>query len=115
MQSHDATNSRQRVCFCLQVKRDRLAEYKERHRQVWPEMLGALRDAGWENYSLFLRDDGLLIGYLETDDFDRAVAAMAKSDVNRRWQAQMAEFFEGEPGRMADERMRPIPEVFHLP
>ena len=103
-----------RVCFCLQVKRDRLQEYKERHRSVWPEMLEALRRAGWRNYSLFLRDDGLLIGYLETPDFGRALAAMAGADVNRRWQAEMAGFFEGEPGLKADERMRPLEEVFHL-
>jgi L-rhamnose mutarotase len=54
-----------RYCFCLQVRPERLAEYRERHRAVWPEMLAALRDTGWRNYSLFVRDDGLLIGYLE--------------------------------------------------
>ena len=57
-----------RVGFLLKVKPDRLAEYKERHRTVWPEMLQALRETGWHNYSLFMRDDGLLFGYLETDD-----------------------------------------------
>jgi L-rhamnose mutarotase len=104
----------QRICFCLQVKRDRLAEYKTRHRTVWPEMLDALRGAGWHNYSLFLRDDGLLIGYLETPDFNRALSAMAATDVNRRWQAEMKEFFESAGGLAADEQMRPVPEVFHL-
>ena len=104
----------QRICFCLQVKRDRLEEYKERHRAVWPEMLEALRQTGWHNYSLFLRDDGLLSGYVETPNFEQALAEMAKTDVNRRWQAEMKEFFEGEPGRAADEKMRPVPEVFHL-
>ena len=28
----------QRVCFILQVKPERIEEYKERHRRVWPEM-----------------------------------------------------------------------------
>ena len=49
-----------RICFVLQVKPDRLAEYKERHRNVWPDMQAALRETGWGNYTLFLRDDGLL-------------------------------------------------------
>ncbi len=105
---------RRRVCFCLQVKRDRMEEYKIRHRAVWPEMLDALRLAGWTNYSLFLRDDGLLVGYLETPDFDRALRLMAETDVNRRWQTEMAGFFEGIPGRNADEQMVPLTEVFHL-
>ena len=51
-----------RVCFLLQVRKDRLAEYRERHRAVWPEMREALTAAGWRNYSLFLREDGLLVG-----------------------------------------------------
>jgi hypothetical protein len=29
--------------FVLKVKADRLAEYKEHHKAVWPEMLDALR------------------------------------------------------------------------
>lgn len=103
-----------RVCFCLQVKRERLDEYRRRHRDVWPEMLAALRNAGWRNYSLFLRGDGLLIGYLETPDFETALRAMAATEVNRRWQSEMAEFFEGVPGRRADEQMVPLEEIFHL-
>ena len=51
-----------RVCFQLQVRPDRMTEYVERHAAVWPDMLRALEAAGWRNYSLFLRDDGLLIG-----------------------------------------------------
>ena len=56
----------ERVCFQLQVKPDRIDEYRERHAAVWPDMLEALKATGWNNYSLFLRDDGLLIGYVET-------------------------------------------------
>ena len=104
----------QRICFYLQVKPDRIREYKERHKSVWREMLQALYNAGWHNYSLFLREDGLLIGYLETENFERALAEMAKTDVNRRWQAEMKEFFLSDSGVAADEQMRIIPEVFHL-
>lgn len=103
-----------RVCFLLHVKPNRLEEYKTRHRTVWPEMLAALSRAGWHNYSLFLREDGLLVGYVETPDFERALSSMAGTEVNARWQAEMAEFFEGVPGRKADEQMVPLEEVFHL-
>lgn len=69
---------------------------------------------GWHNYSLFLREDGLLVGYLETEDFAAAQAAMAATDVNTRWQADMAGFFEALDGAEPDEAMRPLTEVFHL-
>jgi L-rhamnose mutarotase len=103
-----------RVCFLLKVRQERLAEYRERHEAVWPEMLEALSAAGWHNYSLFLREDGLLVGYLETEDFAAAQAAMAATDVNARWQAEMAGFFEELDGAKPDEAMRPLTEVFHL-
>lgn len=101
----------ERFCFRLRVRPDRITEYRERHAAVWPEMLRALRDTGWRNYSLFLGDDGLLIGYVEAEDPDRAIAAMAATEVNARWQATMAELFErdGEDGDLV--RLAP---VFHL-
>ena len=104
----------QRVCFLLKVRTDRLDEYRRRHEQVWPEMLAALSTTGWHNYSLFLRDDGLLVGYVETPDLDAALEGMARTDVNARWQAEMAEFFEDLDGRRPDESFLTLPEIFHL-
>ena len=103
-----------RYCFNLQVRPERMAEYVERHRAVWPEMQDALRATGWRNYSLFLRSDGLLIGYVEADDLAAAQAAMAATDVNKRWQAEMAPFFTGIEGRGPDEGLVLLQEVFHL-
>jgi L-rhamnose mutarotase len=103
-----------RICFVLQVKPDRLEEYKRRHRAVWPEMLNALRETGWINYSLFLREDGLLVGYLETEDFERARAGMASREVNDRWQSEMRDFFVQPQGLTPDRAMQPLEEVFHL-
>jgi len=89
-----------------------MAEYSERHKEVWPEMLAALRAAGWGNYSIFLAEDGLLIGYLETDDYQAALDAMAATEVNGRWQAEMAGYFvaDGPP----DRSFLRLAEIFHL-
>ena len=103
-----------RVCFLLKGRAERLEEYKARDRGGWPGMLGALRETGWHNYSLFLRPDGLLVGYLETDDFAACLASMKQREVNARWQAQMAPFFESAEGGVADDNMFPLAEVFHL-
>ena len=103
-----------RVCFTLQVALDRLEEYRARHAAVWPEMLHALRDAGWHDYSLYLRDDGLLVGVLVTDDLAAAQAAMDRTEVNRRWQDEMAQFFPDLAGEHPDRGMRVLDEVFNL-
>jgi L-rhamnose mutarotase len=104
----------ERVCFLLKVKPEKLEEYKERHKAVWPEMLQALSETGWHNYSLFLRDDGLLVGYFETASYERALTEMAKRDVNFRWQREMAPFFENLEGRRPDEGFQRLEQVFYL-
>ena len=104
----------ERVCFLLRVRPDRLDEYRARHRDVWPDMLAALRETGWANYSLFLAEDGLLVGYLETEDFAAAQAAMEARAVNARWQAEMASFFELPGDARPDTGLVRLDEVFHL-
>ncbi len=103
----------QRVCFVLNVHPDHLDEYRTRHREVWPEMRQALAQSGWNDYTLFLRPDGLLVGYLVTEDFGKAVNAMKSLPVNARWQEYMAPLFNG-LGSHADDGMTPLEEVFHL-
>ncbi|SDO61253.1 L-rhamnose mutarotase [Klenkia soli] len=103
-----------RYCFLLQVRPEMLDEYSRRHAAVWPEMTAALAESGWRNYSLFARPDGLLVGYVEADDLDAAQAAMEATEVNARWQAEMAPFFTGLAGRRPDEGLLLLTEVFHL-
>jgi L-rhamnose mutarotase len=105
----------QRVGFVIKVKPERMEEYKAHHTQVWPDMLAALRRHGWHNYSLFLRGDGLLFGYVETPaGLQAAQAGMAGEEVNQRWQEFMAPYFEGLGGAHADESFIELEEVFHL-
>ncbi|MGY1651017.1 L-rhamnose mutarotase [Geodermatophilus sp. SYSU D01119] len=99
-----------RAVFTLQVRPDRLAEYRERHAAVWPDMLRALRDAGWRDYRLYLRDDGLLVGVVETDDLTAAQAAVDATDVSARWEASMAPLFVTGDGSGKAE----LPLVFDL-
>jgi L-rhamnose mutarotase len=88
-----------RVCFTLQVRPHRLAEYRERHAAVWPDLLPALRDADWRDYQLFLRDDGRLVGTVQTDDLAAAQAAVDATEVSVHWEAEVAPFFATGDGR----------------
>jgi L-rhamnose mutarotase len=104
-----------RVGFLLKVKQDRIAEYVKHHEHVWPEMLQALRESGWHNYSLFIREDGLLFGYFETEDsLAVAQAGMAGREINTRWQNFMAPYFESPNNARPDEMFLELAEIFHL-
>jgi L-rhamnose mutarotase len=103
-----------RYCFLLQVRPEKLPEYRQRHAAVWPDMLHALRDSGWRSYSIFARADGLLVGYVEAGDLAAAQRAMAATEVNAAWQADMAQYFTGLDGRPPDEGFLLLEEVFNL-
>lgn len=101
--------TRTRRCFLLHVRPEKLAEYVEVHQRVWPEMLAALSETGWRNYSLFLRpDDGLVVGYFEADDVAATERLMAEHPINARWQAEMAPYFAEGSGHA------PLMQYFHL-
>jgi L-rhamnose mutarotase len=104
----------QRVCFVMQVRPERLEEYKERHRTVWPEMQQALEETGWRNYSLFLRPDGMLVGYFETNDLARSIAEMKMRPVNERWQTEMADLVMPNGASKPDDQLFGLEEIFHL-
>jgi L-rhamnose mutarotase len=105
----------QRVGFRLQLKMETLPAYIEHHERVWPEMLAALRSHGWHNYSLFLdQSDGTLFGYFETPNLKQALAGMASEEVNSRWQATMAPYFESLGDRRPDEGFLVLRNVFFL-
>lgn len=102
-----------RVCFRSTVRPEDVAEYRRRHAQVWPDMLRALERSGWQNYSLFLDDDGLLIGYLECEDYQESLALMQLEGINAQWQAHMKDLFNhGEQN--PDQGFVVLPEVFNL-
>ncbi|MBF4602197.1 L-rhamnose mutarotase [Frigoribacterium sp. VKM Ac-1396] len=110
MTAHD----HERYAFRLQVAPDRLDEYARRHAEVWPEMLQALHDSGWHGYSLFAAPDGLLVGYVEAASLEAAQTAMARTEVNARWQASMAEFFTSLDGTPPDEGFELLTQIFNL-
>lgn len=104
-----------RFAFQLKVKQEKIEEYKKHHEAVWPEMLEALSKTGWHNYSIFMREDGLLFGYFETPfDFQTVLDGMAGEEINDKWQDFMSPFFEASEGSHADQMMLELTEVFHL-
>jgi len=100
----------QRLGFVLRVKPDRVDEYVLAHREVWPEMLEALKSAGIRNYTIF-RAGNEMFGYFETDDLARAETYLATQEVNARWQDAMAELLEE---RVEDQGPAPLEEIFRL-
>ncbi|WP_296665548.1 L-rhamnose mutarotase [Demequina sp.] len=104
----------QRVCFTLTLHPDMVDEYVARHRAVWPEMLAAIAESGRRNYSIFVRPDGLVVGYYETDDDTESARRLAADPRTARWEAESARFFAGLGGTRPDQAITPLAEAFNL-
>jgi L-rhamnose mutarotase len=100
----------QRSAFVLRVRPNKVDEYVEAHRNVWPEMLEAIRAAGIRNYTIF-RHGNEMFGYFEADDLEAAGAYMAAQEVSARWQDAMADLLEE---RVPDAGPPGLSEVFRL-
>jgi L-rhamnose mutarotase len=100
----------QRSAFVLRVHPGKVDEYLDAHRNVLPEMLAALRDAGIRNYTIF-RNGNEMFGYFEADDLDAAAAYMEAQEVNARWQDAMAQLLEE---RVPDAGPPTLEEIFRL-
>jgi L-rhamnose mutarotase len=99
-----------RSAFVLHVRPEKVDEYVEAHRNVWPEMRAALRDAGIRNYTIY-RHGNEMFGYFEADDLAAAAAHLARQEVVTRWQDTMAKLLDQ---RVPDSGPPPLEEVFRL-
>ena len=55
-----------------------------------------------------------MFGYLECDDWPAAVAALAESDANRRWQQRMQEYLATPVDPDRAEPVELLEEVFYM-
>ena len=100
----------QRTGFVLRVRPERIDDYVAAHREVWPEMLDALRGAGIRNYTIF-RDGTNVFGYFEADDLEAAGAHLATQEVCTRWQDSMADLLAE---RVPDAGPPALDQIFRL-
>jgi len=104
----------QRVAFQLRIRPGKENEYEEAHRYVWPELLQELERFEVSDYSIFRRGQQLFL-YLHVPDFNALLEHLAASDVNQRWQREMAPLFEPVPDLAANESIAMMQEVFFMP
>ena len=104
----------QRVAFQLRIRPGKIEQYDEAHRHVWPELLQELERFQVSDYSIFRRGQQLFL-YMHVPDFGQLLTQLAASDVNQRWQREMAPLFEPVPDLAESESVAIMQEVFFMP
>ena len=101
-----------RKAFRMSVNPDQHAEYARRHSPIWRELEDALFAHGVHTYSIFLdAETHDLFGYAEIESEERW-AAIAATDVCRRWWRYMRDVMPSNPDDSPI--ARDLTEVFHI-
>ena len=103
-----------RYAFLLRLKPGTGPGYDKAHEAVWPELLALLKGVGIYDYSIFRRDELLVLTMRIDGDFDTAWDKIVQDPVNARWQKAMAEYFVPEQDARPGERFPMMREVFFL-
>lgn len=104
----------QRIAFQLRIREDKIAEYDELHRHVWPELMREMEEFGMQEYSIFRRGQQLFLTF-RVPDFELLMRQLSASELNQRWQREMSgPLFEPVPGLRDDEPFAMMEEVFYM-
>ena len=82
-----------KVGLRTRIKAGSEGRYEEYHRAVWPEVVREIRRAGITKYVIF-RDGLDVFHYIECDDYDRAIAEIAKDPTSMKWEAEISTMME---------------------
>ncbi len=105
----------QRFASVIKLRPEKAEEYRALHREVWPDVLAALKRAQVSNYSIFFRD-GYLFSYMEYagDDYAADMREVARDEATQRWW-QLTDPCQQPLTSAADgEWWAPAEELFHL-
>lgn len=104
-----------RYAFLLRLKPGTGPDYDKAHEAVWPELLALLTHVGIYDYSIFRRDELLVLTMRIDEDFNAVWDRIGAAEVNTRWQKAMAAYFEPVQETRPGERFPMMREVFYLP
>jgi L-rhamnose mutarotase len=104
----------QRYGSVIKLKPGKLAEYKELHAHVWPEVLKMIRECNIYNYSIYFKD-GFLFSYFEYNGTDYAadMAKMAADPHTQAWWKLTDPCQEPLETRQSGEWWASMEEFFH--
>lgn len=85
-----------RYCAVIELKEEHLEDYIDIHKNVWPEILTAIRDAGAENLIIYYYKHLSIIFY-ECEDINEFYKNYGAKDIVKKWNATVGPWFEQSP------------------
>jgi len=101
-----------RHAFKMKLKPGAAVEYERQHREIWPELSRALREAGVSDYSIFLDEETLTLFAVQKQAEGNTAAELPDHPMVKKWWAHVAPLMEVNSDNSP--RCGNLREVFHL-
>ncbi|GAA4634593.1 L-rhamnose mutarotase [Actinoallomurus vinaceus] len=102
-----------RVALHTRLKPGSEAEYEKAHREVPPELVQAIKDAGAHEWTIW-RSGLDLFHVIDCDDYTALLAALEDLPVNVAWQARMAGYLDVVHDYSGEGAAKGLPAVWRL-
>jgi len=102
----------QRVAFKMKLKPGFEAEYRKRHDEIWPELAKLLKDAGIQDYSIYLDPETLILFAVQKLAPGNSADKLASTAIMRRWWDYMKDLMDSNPDNSPV--CKDLVEMFHL-
>lgn len=107
-----------RFCQILELKDDPelIAQYKEVHQHVWPEIKAGIREVGILDMEIYLHGHTLFMVVETEDAFDwvKDNERLAKLPRQAEWEAYVSRFQKADAGASSAEKWTLMPRIFKL-
>ena len=110
--------NRRRYCLTLDLKDDPqlIAEYRQYHKKIWPEISLSIKDAGIEDMEIYLLGTRMFMVMEVNEQFSFEAKAQAdrKNPKVREWEELMWKFQEALPEAKPGEKWLLMEKIFKL-
>ena len=96
----------------MQLNEGQAQEYRRRHDEIWPELVGLLKSAGISDYSIFFHEESNSLFAVLLRTTDHTMNNLPLDPIMQRWWAYMADIMATDDNN--EPLVEPLERVFYL-
>ncbi|CAF3671900.1 unnamed protein product [Rotaria sp. Silwood1] len=103
-----------KIAFTMKLKPNVINEYKQRHDDIWPELVALLHEHGISDYSIFLDEQSLTLFAVQKVSSNTISSndKLRENEIMQRWWKHMADLMETNIDQSPI--THPLKLVFHM-
>lgn len=102
----------EQISFRMELNDGQLPEYKQRHDDIWPELVSMLKKAGVSDYSIFLHEPSNSLFAVLRRTADNTMEQLPLEPLMQKWWAHMADIMKTHDNN--EPVVETLTPVFHM-